>query len=730
MTFATDSKPKICYICLLFGNNTMNPKEILKKYNRPENFFNRDLSWVEFNRRVLEEALDPELPLLEKVKFVSIFSSNLDEFYMIRFSGLKEQLAANIEEPTIDGLTPFEQVQKIEKNLKPMNDILMNLWLNEIVPALKKENIHLLNFEEFSKDEQDKLREYFKKEIYPVLTPLAFDPGRPFPYISNLSLSLAILIKKPTGETHFARLKVPSIFPRLLQVDEIIEGKKITGVNGSFYAKFIWLGDLITANLDGLFPGLEVLEAHRFRVTRDTDIELQEDEADDLLSVIEENIRQRRFGQVVRLEVDSQMPEYMLETLIENLRISRNDAQVVNGPIGLSDVMTLYKLPLHHLKEKPFYPVIPKTFEEEEDIFAVIKQKEILLHHPYHAFTPVIDFIKKAARDPDVLAIKQTLYRVGSDSPIVRALIEAAERGKQVAVLVELKARFDEENNIFWARELEKVGAHVVYGLVGLKTHAKMTLVVRKEFDGLKRYVHLATGNYNATTAKLYTDLGLFTCDPEICADVSDIFNYLTGYSKQTDFRKLIVSPINLREKTLEKIEREIINVKNGGRGRIIWKLNSLVDPAVISALYEASNEGVEIELIVRGICCLIPGVKNLSEKICVKSIVGRYLEHSRIYYFYNNGEEEILLSSADMMQRNIDRRVEVTFPVQDDKLKAEILRTILKVCLKDNIKARVLNSDMTYKIEVPKNGEKKIISQEWLMKNAVKQKGEFIKTK
>jgi polyphosphate kinase len=728
MTFATDSKLKKCYICLLFGNNTMNPKEILKKYNSPENFFNRDLSWIEFNRRVMEEALDPDLPLLEKIKFISIFSSNLDEFYMIRVSGLKEQIAANIEEPTIDGLTPQEQIQKIDKMLQPMNDRLMDLWLNEIVPALKKENIHLLNYDEFSKEEQEKLREYFKKEIYPVLTPLAFDPGRPFPYISNLSLSLAILIKKVSGETHFARLKVPSIFPRLLQVDEILEGKKNTAINGSFYAKFIWLGDLITANLDDLFPGLEVLEAHRFRVTRDTDIELQEDEADDLLSVIEENIRQRRFGQVVRLEVDSQMPEYMLETLIENLRVSKNDTQVVKGPIGLSDVMTLYKLPLHHLKEKPFYPVIPKTFEEEEDIFSAIKQKEILLHHPYHAFTPVIDFIKKAARDPDVLAIKQTLYRVGSDSPIVRALIEAAERGKQVAVLVELKARFDEENNIFWARELEKVGAHVVYGLVGLKTHAKMTLVVRKEFDGLKRYVHIATGNYNATTAKLYTDLGLFTCDPDICTDVSDIFNYLTGYSKQVNFKKLIVSPINMREKTLEMIEREIENVKQKGEGKIIWKLNSLVDPVVIAALYEASNQGVYIQLIVRGVCCLIPGVKNLSENICVRSIVGRYLEHSRIYYFYNNGNEEIYLSSADMMQRNIDRRVEVTFPVQDEKLKAEILRSILKISLKDNTKARILKSDMTYKIEVPTNGDKKIVSQEWLMKHAVKQKGEFIK--
>lgn len=706
----------------------MNPKEILKKYNNPKNFFNRDLSWLEFNRRVLEEALDPELPLLEKVKFVSIYSSNLDEFYMIRVSGLKEQIAANIEEPTIDGLTPLEQVQKIDKILKPMNERIMKLWLDDIVLSLKKENIQLLNYDEFNKDEQDRMKAYFKKEIYPVLTPLAFDPGRPFPYISNLSLSLAILVKKPNGETHFARLKVPNVFPRLLRVDEIIGENKSPGTNGVFHAKFIWLGDLIIANLNDLFPGMEVLEAHRFRVTRDTDIELQEDEADDLLRVIEENIRQRRFGQVVRLEVDSQMPEYMLETLIENLRITRNDVQVVNGPIGLSDVMSLYKLPLHHLKEKPFYPVIPKVFEDDEDIFTVLKQKEILLHHPYHSFTPVIDFIKKAARDPDVLAIKQTLYRVGSDSPIVKALIEAAVRGKQVAVLVELKARFDEENNIFWARELEKVGAHVVYGLVGLKTHAKMTLVVRREFDGLNRYVHLSTGNYNATTAKLYTDLGIFTCDPEICTDVSDIFNYLTGYSKQTDFRKLIVSPINLREKIFEKIEREITNIKSGGKGKIIWKLNSLVDPAIISALYEASNEGVKIDLIVRGICCLIPGLKNLSENICVRNIVGRYLEHSRIYYFYNNGDEEIYLSSADMMQRNIDRRVEITFPVLDAKLKTEILETILKVSLKDNVKARILETDMSYK-KLSNNGEKQIVSQEWLMKQVVKHKGGLIKT-
>ncbi|MCH7772883.1 MAG: polyphosphate kinase 1, partial [Bacteroidetes bacterium] len=689
---------------------------------------NRDLSWVEFNKRVLDEALNPNLPLLEKVKFVSIFSSNLDEFYMIRISGLKEQIAANIHEPTIDGLTPIEQVRQIEKALKPMIKQLNDLWMNEIVPELKKHGVELLRFLEFSEVDRLKLRDYFTREIYPILTPLAFDPGRPFPYISNLSLNLAILIKKPNGENHFARVKIPNIIPRLLQVDNILKPEKKPGSNGKFNAKFIWLGDLIRENLDMLFPGMEVVEAHRFRITRDTDIELQEDEADDLLRVIEENIRQRRFGSVVRMEVASRMPEFMLDTLMENLRITRDDVHVLDGPIGLSDVMTLYKLPLHQLKEKPYYPVTPKIFEDEEDIFSTIKQRDVLLHHPYHSFIPVIEFIKQAARDPEVMAIKQTLYRVGTDSPIIKYLIEAAERGKQVAVLVELKARFDEENNIFWARELEKVGVHVVYGFVGLKTHAKMTLVVRKEFDGVKRYVHMATGNYNAITAKLYTDLGFFTCDEDICADVSDIFNYLTGYSKQKDFRKLIVAPVNMRNQMIEKIVREIENVKDGGDGKIMWKLNSLVDPAIISALYEASTLGVNIELIVRGICCLVPNVPGLSENIKVTSIVGRFLEHSRLFYFYNNGKEEFYLSSADMMPRNLDRRVEISFPIEDKRLQNELIRTLLKISLKDNTKSKFLTPDMSYEIIKSENGVKKINSQEWLMKHTIKAGGEMVK--
>ena len=705
-------------------------KELLKKYNRPENFFNRDLSWIEFNRRVCEEALNPNLPLLDRIKFISIFFSNLDEFYMIRVSGLKEQVAANVGGPTIDGLTPREQLEKIETALKPMLESLVELWKNEIHAGLKESNVFILNLEELTEEENNLLNAYFKKEIYPVLTPLAFDPGRPFPYISNLSLSLAVVVQSPKGDKHFARVKVPNVLPRLLRVDHVINPQKKKDVTEGFSAKYIWVGDLIKANLQLLFPKMEILEAHRFRITRDTDIEIQEDEADDLLRVIEENIRQRKFGNVVRIEVEKDMPDFMTETLLENLQIQESDLHVYDGPLGLADVMSLCDLPIHQLKEKPFYPVTPKWFDEDEDIFSLIRQKDILLHHPYESFKPVVEFIKQAANDPDVLAIKQTLYRVGSNSPIVKYLIEAAERGKQVAVLVELKARFDEENNIFWARELEKVGAHVVYGLVGLKTHAKMTLVVRREFEGLKRYVHLATGNYNATTAKIYTDLGIFTIDEDMCSDVSDVFNYLTGYSKQAEFNKLIIAPLNLRNTFLKMVYREIENVKNGGEGKIILKCNAIVDPICIAGLYEASNSGVKIELIVRGICCLVPGVTGLSENITVRSIVGRYLEHSRIYYFFNNGNEEVYLSSADLMQRNLDGRVETAFEVQDPKLKNTLINNILQPYLKDNTKARMLNSSMEYTLLQPGEDEKKFNIQEWLMKHAEKAASKIKKVK
>lgn len=708
----------------------MTGKELLKKYNNPQNFINRDLSWVEFNRRVLEEALNPELPLLEKIKFLSIFHSNLDEFYMIRISGLKEQVAANVLEPTIDGLTPIEQLRKIEQQIKPMLEQSMDLWKNTIVPQLAENGVEILEYDQLSENERILLKEYFKKEVFPILTPLAFDPGRPFPYISNLSLNFAILVRKPNGENHFARLKIPNTLPRFLPVDKIFNPNKKIQTNGQFSAKFVWIGDFLKDNLNLLFPGMEVLEAHRFRITRDTDIELQEDEADDLLLVIEEHIRQRRFGAVVRLEAASQMPDFMLETLMENLEVTRDDVHVIDGPLALSDVMQLYDLPLHQLKQKPFYPIVPKIFEDEKDIFSLIRQRDIILHHPYDSFSPVIDFIKQASNDPDVLAIKQTLYRVGANSPILNYLIEAAERGKQVAVLVELKARFDEENNIFWARELEKVGVHVVYGLVGLKTHAKMTLVVRKESDGVKKYVHLSTGNYNLTTAKIYTDIGLFTCNEEISSDVTEIFNYLTGYSKQTEFRKLIVAPINMRQKFLALILREIENVQAGGTGKLIFKMNSLVDPTLISALYEASQQGVEIDLIIRGICCLVPGVQGLSENIRVRSIVGRFLEHSRLFYFYNNGEEEMYLSSADFMQRNLDRRVEIAFPILDPNLKSELFKNVLRSGLKDNLKARILRPDYTYELIKPNGEDKKVDSQEWIMNHTAKAHTKALKNK
>lgn len=699
--------------------------EILKKYNSPENFFNRDLSWVAFNKRVLEQAFREDLPLLEKIKFISIFFSNLDEFYMIRVSGIKEQIHAGVAEPTIDGLTPHQELVKIEAEVKPMITEAVNYWKKVIIPSLKKEGILIQNFSDLSEKERNILTEYFKNDIYPVLTPLAFDPGRPFPYISNLSLSLAVLVQTPKGEKHFGRVKVPSILPRLLQID------KIAGTSSNkIVARFIWLGDLIKENLAFLFPKMEILEAHRFRITRDTDIEIQEDEADDLLEVIEENIKQRRFGTVVRLEVEKTMPQFMVETLIENLEITSEDVHVIDGVIGLSDVMTLYDLPLHNLKEKPFYPVTPKIFAEEDDIFSALRKKNILLHHPYHSFNPVIEFIKQAASDPDVLAIKQTLYRVGSNSPVVKYLIEAASRGKQVAVLVELKARFDEENNIFWAKELEKAGAHVVYGLIGLKTHAKMTLVVRREMNKIRRYVHLSTGNYNATTAKLYTDIGLFTTDEQICSDVSDIFNYLTGYSKQSEFNKLLVAPINLRPVLLSYIHREIETAKKNKPARIIFKINSLVDPEFITALYEASNAGVQVDLLVRGICCLVPQKQGLSENIRVYSVVGRYLEHSRIFYFYNKGKEDVFLSSADLMQRNLDRRVETTFPVEDSNLKNYLINTVLKIYLQDTLSATELTKEMLYIKRNTVDTEKAVSSQQWLMNHAGKNGSKIKKAK
>ncbi len=695
-------------------------KDYLKKYFKPKNFFSRDLSWVEFNRRVLEEATNPNLPLLERIKFISIYFTNLDEFYMIRVSGIKEQIRANIIEQRIDGLTPHEELKCIQKNVLPQVELLLEYWNNTIIPELEKNNVKFVNYKNLTSEEVKKLSNYFNQEIYPVLTPLAFDPGRPFPYISNLSLSFAIQVKKPNGQLHFARLKIPSILPRVINLNGILDNDNFNSDN-EFSVNLIWLDDLIKNNLQFLFPGLEIVSAHKFRITRNADLNIQEDEADDLLSVIEENIKQRKFGSVVRLSVAKDMPDFMIDILTENLEVSDYEIQVVDGPMGLSTVMSLYDLPLPHLKQKSFYPVLSPQFDEEEreSIFNIIKKKDILFHHPYDSFEPVIDLIKEAVHDPNVLAIKQTLYRVGSNSPIVKYLIEAAEEKKQVAVLVELKARFDEENNIYWARALEKAGVHVVYGLVGLKTHSKMTLIVRKENDGVQRYIHLGTGNYNASTAKLYTDYGLMTNDVALGEDVADVFNFLTGYSEQKTYRKMWVAPLNIRKEFLRLIGREIENTKAGKKGYISFKLNSLVDPVTIAALYEASQNGVKIDLVVRGICCLVPQVPGLSENIFVRSIVGRFLEHTRVFYFYNNGKDEIYMGSADLMQRNLDRRVETIFPIEDADIKKSVKETLLNISLKDNQKARILLPTGKYVNNHKVYLQDDVNLQEWLMNYA-----------
>jgi len=695
-------------------------KEYLEKYFKTENFFSRDLSWVEFNRRVLEEATNSELPLLERIKFISIFFTNLDEFYMIRVSGIKQQIRANIIERGIDGLNPAEELNLLQQNVLPQVDLLLKYWNNTIIPELALNNVNFVQYNKLSNQEKERLSEYFIKEIYPVLTPLAFDPGRPFPYISNLSLSLAIQVMKSNGQLHFARLKIPSILPRIINLDGILD-KDLSPSNNGFSVRLIWLDELIKFNLEPLFPSLEIISAHKFRITRNADLNIQEDEADDLLSLIEENIKRRKFGSVVRLAVEKDMPEFLINILTENLEISDYETQVVDGPMGLSSVMSLYDLPLPHLKEKSFYPVLPTPFDEDErdSIFSIIKQKDILLHHPYDSFEPVIELIKEAASDPNVLAIKQTLYRIGPNSPIVKHLIQAAEANKQVAVLVELKARFDEENNIYWARALEKVGVHVVYGLVGLKTHSKMTLIVRKENGGVHRYVHLGTGNYNASSAKLYTDYGLMTSDKDLCEDVAEIFNFLTGYSEQKVYRKIWLAPLNIRKEFLKLIGREIENVQAGKIGYISFKLNSLVDPIIIAALYEASQNGVKIDLIIRGICCLIPQVFGLSENIVVRSIVGRFLEHSRVYYFYNDGLDEIFMGSADIMERNLDRRVETIFPIENKEIKETVKETLLNISLKDNQKARILLPTGKYVFNHKVYFQNEINLQEWLMNYA-----------
>lgn len=656
--------------------------------------FNRELSWLEFNRRVLEEALDRTHPLLERLKFLSIFSTNLDEFFMIRVSGLKEEVNEEVVEPSPDGMTPADQLKEISQRLRPMVAEQMRCLREEILPELKAQGIEIIHYKDLTKSERQAVNTYFMENVFPVLTPQAVDPSHPFPYISNLSLNLGLMIEpedKPDGavsatkaEPRFARIKVPPTVSRLVPVDE----------SGT---KFTFLGQLIEANKAALFPSVHTGRCYLFRVTRDTDIEIMEDEAGDLLRVMEQQLRKRRFGAAVRLEVSSSMPGEMANYLMNSLELTPDDVYIIDGPLNVPDMMALYDLNRPELKDKPLQATVPSVLNQDKSVFEVIKQQDVLLHHPYISYSTVTDFISRAAKDEDVLAIKMCLYRTGQRSPIVQALMEASARGKQVAVLVELKARFDEENNIEWARQLERAGVHVVYGLLGLKTHCKVALVVRREENTLRRYVHIATGNYNPTTSRIYTDLGLFTTDPEIGADATDLFNYLTGYSRQSEYRQLLVAPVTLRQRMLALIKREISHCQSGHPARIIAKINSLTDTAIISALYEASQAGVEIDLVVRGVCALRPGVPGLSERIKVVSIVGRFLEHSRIFYFVNGGAEELYIGSADWMRRNLDRRVEVVVPIKDSRLKKYLKDEVLESYLRDNVKARRLRSDGSY---------------------------------
>jgi polyphosphate kinase len=679
--------------------------------------FNRELSWLEFNRRVLEEALDETNPLLERLKFLSIFSTNLDEFFMIRVSGIKEQIAENVAELSPDGMSTVEQLKEIRERLKPMLAEQMMCLREEIMPRLAAEGVTIWSYDALSESERKNIDEHFLNNVFPVLTPQAIDASHPFPYVSNLSLNLGLTLVpadfsgdelpgEDNGDLRFARIKLPPNVSRLIPIDD-------SGM------KFTMLGEAIAANVDKLFPGMMVIDCHIFRVTRDADIELREDEAGDLLRTMEQELRRKKHRFPVRLEVHSSMPEEMIKFFTASIGLTEDDVYRIDGILNIPDLMQLYGLTVPELHDKPIPVVIPPAFRLKKNIFEVIKQGDILLHHPFMAYSSVTDFVSAAASDPDVQAIKICLYRTGKDSPVIKALMKASERGKQVAALVELKARFDEENNIEWARKLEKEGVHVVYGLRGLKTHCKLALVVRREGNQLRRYVHFATGNYNPTTSRIYTDVGILTADEEIGADASDLFNYLTGYSKQTEYRNLLVAPVNLRKKLTALIRREADHAMRGKPARIIAKINSLTDVESVRELYLAAQAGVRIDLIVRGVCILRPGIEGLSENINVISVVGRFLEHSRMYYFQNGGDEEVFIGSADLMQRNLDRRVEVIAPVKAPNLRKYLRDVVLETYLSDNFNAQTLSSDGEYhaikpgELEALMNAQMAFVGQE-----------------
>ena len=654
---------------------------------------NRDLSLIEFFRRVLHEALDPEQPILERLKFLAIFSSVLDEFFMIRVSGLKEGVGTRAE-VSPDGYTRADLLVEIKRQVTDMIGTQMKCLQDEIIPELARNNIILTDYASLSDDERARVDDFFKRRVYPVLTPQAVDPTHPFPYISGGNINIALIVRPQLNKRvaramqnvneFFVRIKIPSFVSRFVPVDD--DGR------------FLLIEDLVAANVKLFAPESDPKACYQFRITRDADIEIREAEAQDLLEEMEQNLKQRRFGDVVRLEVSSTMPHEMVAYLANALNITDEDVYTVDGPLKISDAFEITDLNRPDLKEKPLNVEFPKIFQTDESKFDIIRRQDVLLHHPYEPYSVITDFIKEAAQDPDVLAIKMCLYRIGSDSPIAPLLIEASERGKQVTALIEIKARFDEENNIEWGKKLERAGVHVVYGLLGLKTHAKTTLIVRREGDELRRYVHLATGNYNPATSTVYTDLGLLTADEKIGEDATELFNYLTVYSQRESFNKLLVAPITLRKRMLELINRETEHAMEGRPARITAKLNRLADVEIVNALYDASRAGVQIDLVIRGICTLRPGVPGMSENIRVRSVVGRLLEHSRVYYFENGGHSEVYIGSSDWMPRNLDRRVEVLTPIQDDKMKWFLKERYLESYLRDTEKAHELQPDGSYR--------------------------------
>lgn len=667
-------------------------------------YFNRELSWVEFNRHVLDEAMRPDLPILERLKFLCIFSSNLDEFFMIRVSGLKEQVAEGVGDISPDGMSATEQLDAIDERLRPMVAEQGKYLKGVVFPGLKDAGLSIEPYAGLTAKEKRTLDKYFRDNLFPILTPQSVDSSHPFPYISNVSLNLGLFIEPNRSLTQsnlkhlyrqarFARIKLPPTVPRLIP---------ITSRGG----RFALLEEVVAANVSELFPNMRTGDAFLFRVTRDADIELREDEAGDLLRHLERELQRRRDRFPVRLEVEADMPAKMIKLLTAGIGLTNDDVYKIEEFVDIPDLMQLYSLDRPRLKDKPIQLSLPAALEKKESIFEVLKKQDVLVHHPYISFNVVSDLVSEAADDPDVQAIKICLYRTGKDSPIVESLVRASRHGKQVTALVELKARFDEENNIEWAKRLENEGVHVVYGISTLKTHSKVMLVVRREKDKLARYVHIATGNYNPFTSRLYTDLGLLTSNEQICEDATSLFNFLTGYSQLDKYKRLIVAPLNLRESLIAMVKREAKFAAAGKPGRVIIKANSITDSKLINELYAASNAGVEIDLIIRGICTLRPGVAGMSEKIRVRSIIGRFLEHSRVYYFGNGGNDEIFIGSADLMNRSFDRRVEVLTPILDDEIKLYLRDDLLAAYLKDDVNCHVLAADGSYKKLTPKRGK------------------------